>query len=170
MESGPPTPKWVVAVWCGRGGTGAVDGHGNDRLGARHRGAAGRWDDAVGTSAKEGTADRARHHDGLCRAHSALAAAPWSGLAGPTWWQRLDENFELALPRSWSAQPYFTLEAGARTLVCLLWLCWWVCRLPDYDALRPGHSTVVTGIAVLAVAALVSEPWAGASLVESPVF
>jgi tetratricopeptide (TPR) repeat protein len=86
---------------------------------------------------------------------TCLSLLPLNWPSRPDWWLRLRGHFDLTLPQSWSAQPYFTIEAGGRALFCLMWLSWWICRLPDYDALRLSTRLLSLGIAGLALAALV---------------
>ncbi len=82
-----------------------------------------------------------------------LVPLPWPHW--PSWRTALVDDFQLALPSTWSIQPQVTLEAWTGMVVAGLWLFWAAFR-PWSSADRTAAVRILAGgLAALAVASLV---------------
>lgn len=76
----------------------------------------------------------------------------WPGR--PDWWVALTAELGVDLGRSWSPQPWVTLEAWTRTALCLAWMTWWITLRPHREEVRSMMRLMAGGIALAACAAL----------------
>ena len=91
---------------------------------------------------------------GIIVAFTLLPIVPLPWPHRPTWYTVLQEDFQLALPSTWSLQPQVTLETWAGTLLMGLWLFWTAFRPWSSEDRTAAMRILAGGFTALAIATI----------------